>query len=650
MCGICGQVRWDGREPQRALVEDMCTAQEHRGPDSRGVHVDRTAALGIQRLRVIDLATGDQPILNEDGSVAVVLNGEIYNFRELRARLERAGHRFATASDTEVIVHLYEEEGSRCVSSLHGMFGLAIWDARRRRLVLARDRVGKKPLFYSLRDGALSFASELRALLQDPEIPRDLDFEALDAYLALRWIPAPLSAFEAVRKLPPASVLTLEGGRIEIERYWELDYRRAAASEDEREIAAELRERLRAAVRRRMVSDVPLGAFLSGGIDSSAVVATMAEQSSQPVRTFSIGFASDRYDELSQARLIAERFGTDHEELVVTPDAVEVLPRIVRQYGEPCADSSAIPSFYLAELARRRVTVALNGDGGDESFAGYSRYVANLALDRASRLPGPLRRGLAGLAGALPSSGQAQSTSSRLRRLAAAAALDAPQRHASYLTQLDRAERLDLYTPQLRERVGGSCAAEDALERRWREATAGDPLGRMLYVDVGLLLPDDLLVKMDVATMAHSLEARSPLLDHELMEFAAALPSRSKVRGGQKKVALREAFRGTIPDQILDAPKRGFVVPMAEWLRGELKELSYDVLLDSTARERGYFAPDAVRALLDRHHSGSEDRSGAIWALLVLELWHREIGSAPVSGQAPRPPREAAQERGAVQR
>ncbi len=629
MCGICGQVRWDGRAPERALIEGMCAAQEHRGPDSRGVYLDNASGLGIQRLRVIDLATGDQPIRNEDGSVVVILNGEIYNFRELRARLERAGHRFATASDTEVIVHLYEEEGSRCVRSLHGMFGLAIWDARRHRLVLARDRVGKKPLFYSLRDGALSFASELRALLQDAEIPRDLDFEALDAYLALRWIPAPLSAFEAVRKLPPASILTLEGGQVEIERYWELDYGRTPESHDEQELVEELRERLRAAVRRRMVSDVPLGAFLSGGIDSSAVVATMAEQSSRPVRTFSIGFTSSRYDELSQARLIAERFGTDHEELVVTPDAVEILPQIVRQYGEPFADSSAIPSFYLAELARRKVTVALNGDGGDESFAGYSRYVANLALDRAARLPLPLRRSVAGLAGALPSSGRIQSTSSRLRRLAAAAALDAPQRHASYLTQLNRTQRLDLYTPELRARVGGASVAEDAIERRWRAATASDALGRMLYVDVGLFLPDDLLTKIDIATMAHSLEARSPLLDHELMEFAASLPSRLKVAGREKKVALRAAFRGSIPNEILDAPKQGFVVPMAEWLRGELKDLAYDVLLDSTARERGYFAPDSVRALLDRHISGSEDRSGAIWALLVFELWHREIVSAP---------------------
>jgi asparagine synthase (glutamine-hydrolysing) len=625
MCGICGQVRWDGLEASRALIEGMCAAQEHRGPDSRGVHIDGGTGLGIQRLRIIDLETGDQPIFNEDGSVAVILNGEIYNFRELRARLERSGHRFRTQSDTEVIVHLYEEEGSQCVRSLQGMFGLAIWDSKHRRLMLARDRVGKKPLFYSMRGGALSFASELGALLQDSEIPRDLDLEALDTYLALRWIPAPLCVFRAVRKLPPASVLVLEEGRIAIDRYWELDYSRAPESTDDREVVSELREQLRSAVRRRMISDVPLGAFLSGGVDSSGVVAAMAEESSRPVRTFSIGFTTDRHDELGKARLVSERFGTDHEELVVTPDAVQVLPRIVHHYGEPFADSSAIPSFYLAEMASRHVTVALNGDGGDESFAGYSRYVANLALHRAARLPQPLRGLLSAVGHALPSSGRIDSSRSRFARLAHAAALSPPQRHAAYLTQLDLGERMRLYTPEFREHLGPDPAGTEAMERRWIASTGREPLDRMLDVDVGLYLPDDLLVKMDIATMAHSLEARSPLLDPELMEFAARLPSRFKVRGRQMKVAWRAALRGWIPSEILDAPKQGFTVPVAEWLRGDLKEQAYDTLLDSTACDRGYFEPAAVRALLDRHTSGAEDRSQAIWSLMVFELWHREI-------------------------
>jgi asparagine synthase (glutamine-hydrolysing) len=635
MCGICGEVRWDGRMADPELVEDMCAAQVHRGPDSRGIHRGGSACLGIQRLRVIDLDTGDQPILNEDGTVAVVLNGEIYNFRELRARLQRAGHRFSTHSDTETIVHLYEEEGLDFVRSLQGMFGLAIWDARRRRLVLARDRVGKKPLFYSLRDGVLSFASELRALLRDPGIPRDLDFEALDAYLALRWIPAPLTAFKAVRKLPPASTLVLEDGRVEIDRYWQLDYA-ASPPCGESEAPGELREHLRRAVRRRMVSDVPLGAFLSGGVDSAGVVAAMAEASSGPVRTFSIGFTTGRYDELSRARLVAERFGTEHEELTVTPDAIEILPKIIRHYGEPFADSSAIPSFYLAEMARRRVTVVLNGDGGDESFAGYSRYTANLALERLARLPRPLRQLSGALADRLPPDSRLDSRRNRLRRLGRAVALEGSQRHAAYLIQLDRHQRAGLYTRQFREEVGTAEAAEEAIERLWRSSSATGPLDRMLDVDVGLYLPDDLLVKMDIATMAHSLEARSPLLDPELMQFAASLNPDLKAHGRQKKITLRAALRDWVPDEVLDAPKQGFSVPMAEWLRGDLRDLAYDTLLDSQARDRGYFEPASVRALLDRHMFGIEDRSQAIWALIVLEQWLADLDRAPAPTNAGR--------------
>jgi asparagine synthase (glutamine-hydrolysing) len=623
MCGICGQVRHDGGGVDREVLERMCAQQRHRGPDSQGIHLDGSAGLGIQRLRVIDLETGDQPISNEDGTVTVVLNGEIYNYRELRQRLRRSGHRFATRSDTEVIPHLYEEEGPGCVRSLSGMFALAIWDFRRRRLVLARDRVGKKPLFYSVHDGALSFASELRALLEEPGIPRELDYRALDAYLALRWIPAPYSAFRAVRKLPPASVLVLERGAPRIERYWTLDYDRKRDAPDGPEALEEVRDRIRRSVRRRMIADVPLGAFLSGGIDSSAVVAAMAEASNEPIRTFSIGFSHDRYDELAKARLIAERFGTDHEELVVNPRAAEIVPRIARQYGEPFADSSAIPTFYVAELARRRVTVVLTGDGGDESFAGYGRYLSGLALHRLDSMPRALRRAL-GLGARIPPSPRIDALRSRLRRLGAAATLEPGERHAAYLTHLSAAERAGLYSPAFRDWVGPPVIPE-LLAARWRGGTASEPLDRMLEVDVGAYLPDDLLTKMDIATMAHSLEARSPLLDHEFMELAASLSPRLKLRGTQKKVGLRAALRGWIPDAILDAQKQGFVVPIAEWLRGDLRDLAYDALLDPVARGRGWFRPEAVRGLLDRHVEGIEDRSQAIWALLMLELWHREV-------------------------
>jgi asparagine synthase (glutamine-hydrolysing) len=605
----------------------MCAALEHRGPDARGLHVDVGIGLGIQRLRVIDLSTGDQPIFNEDGSVAVVLNGEIYNYRELRAGLERVGHSFATRSDTEVIAHLYEEDGPELVHRLHGMFALAVWDARRRRLLLARDRVGKKPLYYAERRGTLSFASELAALLADERITREVDHRALDAFLAYRWVPAPMTAFRGVRKLPPASTLVYEDGRATIARYWRLDFSQKRAVRDPREIDEELRERIRAATARRMVADVPLGAFLSGGVDSAAVVAAMAEASTGPVRTFSIGFTSEKFNELPLARLIAERFATEHHELVVEPRALELIPRIVRHHGEPFADDSAIPSFYVAEMARRHVTVALNGDGGDESFGGYSRYAANMAAARFDRAPLPLRRALARAGLRIPQSGTIDSWQSRVRRVAHTLALDAPSRYVAYMTHLNGLRRERLYTDEYHQLVNRSIAF-DVIEAPWRASGAATVLDRMLDVDVQTYLPDDLLVKMDIATMASSLEARSPLLDHELMQFAASLPAELKVRGRATKVALRAALRGCVPDQVLDAPKRGFRLPLADWFRGELRDFTRDVLLDPRAIGRGCFREAYVRELLERHDTGLQDHSQGIWTLLMFELWHQEFVDA----------------------
>lgn len=608
----------------------MCAALEHRGPDSRGLHIDAGVGLGIQRLRVIDLATGDQPIFNEDGSVAVVLNGEIYNYRELRAELEGSGHRFATQSDTEVIAHLYEEDGADLVQRLHGMFGLAVWDAKRQRLLLARDRVGKKPLYYAHRGDELSFASELGALLQDERVPRDVDHQALDAYLAYRWVPAPMTAFRAVRKLPPGSTLVFEDGRATVSRYWRLDFSRTRTVADAREVHEELRAHIRTATARRMISDVPLGAFLSGGIDSTAVVAAMAESSSEPVKTFSIGFASEKFNELPLARLVAERYGTEHHELIVEPDALDVIPRIVRHYGEPFADDSAIPSFYVAEMARRHVTVALNGDGGDESFGGYPRYAVNRASAQLERLPLPLRRALAAAGMRVPESGTIDSWPSRIRRAAETLALDGAGRYVAYMTHLNGLRRERLYTDEYRRLVGESVAF-DVMGRPWRESGAGPIVDRMLDVDVQTYLPDDLLTKMDIATMASSLEARSPFLDHQLMEFAASLPAGLKVRGRETKVILRSALRGWVPDEILDAPKRGFRLPLGDWFRSELRGYTRDVLLDARAAGRGYFDQSYVRELLDRHGNGVQDHSQGIWTLLMFELWHREFIDGPQS-------------------
>jgi asparagine synthase (glutamine-hydrolysing) len=602
----------------------MCAALEHRGPDARGLHLAGPIGLGVQRLRVIDLAGGDQPIYNEDRSVVVVLNGEIYNFRELRRRLERSGHVFATDGDTEVIAHLYEEEGAECVRSLDGMFAFGLWDARRGRLLLARDRVGKKPLFYSLRGDALTFASELRALVADGDVDRTLDPHALDCFLAYGYIQAPLSIYAGARKLPPASILTYAGGRCEVSRYWRLDYARKRGTHERAALLEETRETIRGAVRRRMIADVPVGAFLSGGVDSSAVVAAMAEVSSGPVKTFSIGYENDEFDELPYARVVAERFATDHHEFVVVPDAIAVLPRIVRHYGEPFADSSAIPSFYVSELTREHVTVALNGDGGDESFGGYSRYVGNMVAERLERLPERVRVAAAAAGARLPASGRMNSTISRVQRLGGGLVLTAAARYARYMSCFDAGQRDALYSEALKARIGPS-AAPEVIAGPWGRASGATALDVMLEVDVESYLPGDLLVKIDVATMAHSLEARSPLLDVAVMELAASIPAALKVRGLEKKVVLRDALRGWLPDEILDRPKRGFAVPLADWLRSNLCEWAREILFDPVTTGRGYFDQVYVRRMFERHVAGLEDASPRIWALLVLELWHREF-------------------------
>jgi asparagine synthase (glutamine-hydrolysing) len=628
MCGIAGLVRADRGPVEQAVLERMCQAQAHRGPDARGVHLQDGVGLGIQRLRVIDLVTGDQPIHNEDRSVTVVLNGEIYNYRDLRERLVARGHRFATEGDTETIVHLYEELGTECVTELHGMFAFALWDHRRRQLLLARDRVGKKPLFYCERPGALSFASELGALMQDPGVPRDIDHHALDAYLAHGYVPAPLSAFAGVRKLMPASVLVYRDGAVSTTRYWRLDYSRKRAVQPAQEVQEEVRFAIRRAVARRMIADVPTGAFLSGGIDSAAVVASMAEVSSKPVKTFSIGFEDDRLNELPQARLVAREFATDHHELVVRPDAIEILPKVVRHYGEPFADHAAIPSFYLARFAHEHVTVALNGDGGDESFAGYQRYTTNLALARLDRLPLGLRRAVARAARRMPTKGDTSTVASRIRRLALAGALDREDRYLAQRSMFTAADRTRLYTAEYASLLGPS-RAHDAMLEPWRSSTAPDLLDQMLDVDVNSYLPGDLLAKIDIATMAYSLESRSPLLDHELMEYAASLPPQLKADGTQRKCVLRAALRGWVPDQILDGPKRGFELPVARWFRGELRDYAREVLLDPATLGRGWCRADTVRELLDQHAAGARDHGRGIWTLLMLELWYRETTDPP---------------------
>jgi asparagine synthase (glutamine-hydrolysing) len=622
VCGIAGKVSLDGAVDSW-LLERMCEVIEHRGPDSRGTFREVGVGLGVQRLAIIDLETGDQPIFNEDESIVVLQNGEIYNYRELRRELEARGHRFSTQSDTEVIVHLYEDHGDACVERLRGMFAFAIWDRRRRRLLLGRDRVGKKPLFYAVRNGSFWFASEAKSILQDPDVPRDVDLDAIDSFLQFQYVPHPKSAFAALRKLPPAHLLSWEEGRIETRRYWKLSYSPDDRYASEEEMHERIRSELLQATRLRLRSDVPLGAFLSGGVDSSAVVAAMTRVSSMPVKTFSIGFDVESFDETAYAQEIAELFSTEHHEFRVEPQAMEILPRLVWHFGEPFADQSAIPSFYLAELTRRHVTVALNGDGGDEDFAGYPRYLANALMDRLDWVPRAMARAAAWGFDRVGPGPAPRGPRTRLRRLARGVSLAPYDRYAMWIAYFTERDRIELYTPELRSLLGPKRTAPSVIREPWLESSALAYVDRMLDVDVNTILPGDLLAKMDIATMAHSLEVRSPLLDHRFMEMAARLPASAKLDGRDTKRIFRDALRPWLPDRILDREKMGFGVPIADWLRGELRDLPGEVLLDPHSLRRGYFRERAVRELIDRHQRGREDTSNKIWALLQIELWLR---------------------------
>jgi len=602
----------------------MCDALVHRGPDSDGYHVDGAVALGARRLAIIDVRRGDQPLFNEDGSVAVVLNGEIYNFEELRRRLAGRGHVFATHSDTEVIAHLYEDLGDDLVHELRGMFAFALWDARRRRLLVARDRVGKKPLYY--RDdgrGDLVFASELASLLEDDRIERRPVPEALDAYLTLLYVPEPLSAIEGVRRLPPAARLTWEDGHTRVDTYWELAYD-PKHNIGREQFPAYVAEALDEAVRVRLISERPLGAFLSGGVDSTAVVEAMTRHSAHPVKTFSIGFESERYNELPYARRVAEIFGTDHTEHIVRMDAVDVLPKLITHYGEPFGDSSAIPSFYVAQAAAQHVTVVLNGDGGDEMLAGYNRYVAHGLAARLAALPRPARVTAAALAALAPHPSRADTNYARALRLARGSVLSAGERYAMQMSYLTPESKAKLYTDEFAEATKSS-HPERRIADVWDASRAAAPLDRLLDVDVRTYLPGDLLVKMDIATMANSLEARSPFLDQVFMEKIARLPVSAKLAGRVKKAALKQTLRGAVPDELLDRPKWGFSIPLADWFRGSLGGIAREVVLDPRARERALFRPKVVERLFDEHAQRRADRGTELWLLFVLELWHRRF-------------------------
>jgi asparagine synthase (glutamine-hydrolysing) len=620
VCGICGIASTNG-STVTDRVAAMSATLVHRGPDSFGAFSDGDVALAARRLSIIDLETGDQPIANEDGTLHVVQNGEIYNYRELRRELERVGHHFRTQGDTEVLLHLYEEHGESFAERLRGMFAIAIWDARRRRLVLARDRFGIKPLYYRAAESELAFASELRAL------PRgEIDLDALEAFLAFNSIPAPLTIFREIRKLPPGHVLLWEAGRIELRRYARPAPIEELRDDDEAELVEELRSRLRDSVRAHLVSDVPVGVLLSGGVDSAFLAALAAEETSEPLRTFSIGFEERSFDELDDARLVAQRYGTQHRELVLRPDAALLLPALADAFDEPFADSSALPTYLVSQLAAADVKVALSGEGGDELFGGYYTYAADLLAARVgglARLAGPLVE-------RLPTSTSRASFDYKAKRFVRAAHLPALERHHGWK---------EIFSPDLRAELTGRRSnfdPVDILRARYRETEGADELARLQDVDLGVYLVDDLLVKTDRASMTHSLEARVPYLDTVVTNLALALPTRHKIRGLSKKVLLRKAAAPLLPPEIVRGKKRGFSIPAAAWLRGELEPFARETLSRETLLRQGFFSPEVVERLLDDHVAGREDRSRQLWGLLAFTLWHeRHVERQPQVASRP---------------
>ncbi len=617
MCGIAGIVFGD-REARvsEATLRAMCDTIRHRGPDDTGVFVDGRAGIGMTRLAIIDVATGHQPIFNEDRTCAIVFNGEIYNHRDVRRELERRGHRYATQSDTETILHAYEEYGTDCVKHLRGMFTIAIWDAPRGRLFLARDRLGKKPLYY-LHDGRrVVFGSELKAILSLPDVARRVNWQALVDYVGWGYVPDPESIYEGIAKLPPAHWLTYQAGRVHVECYWDVDYLAPQKPQPETFYIDRALEIVDEAVRIRLMSEVPLGAFLSGGTDSSVVVALMAKHSREPVKTFSIGFEEPEYNELASARRVAEHFHTEHHEEIVRPEAEKDVLALVRQFDEPFADSSMLPTYYVARMARKRVTVALSGDGGDELFAGYLRYRVPAGMRAVNALPAGLRNALlAPIARSLPPGAPGVD---RIRNLLGTA----DEQYLRHMTRGLQQTRVEVFSDEI---AGRADTDPTRLARPFLDKVAGaDPLTRRQYLDTHTYLPGDILAKVDRTSMLVSLESRAPLLDHVLAEFAATIPVDMRMKGMTTKYILKKVAERLMPRELVYRPKMGFGIPIGYWLKKEWAASSEDLVLGKRALLRGTFRPEFLRRIMHEHHAGRRDNSSMIWTLMMLELWWRE--------------------------
>ncbi|UCG25918.1 MAG: asparagine synthase (glutamine-hydrolyzing) [Chloroflexota bacterium] len=624
MCGICGVVTSTSEQTlDRNVLRRMCRLLYHRGPDDEGYYFDDYAWLGVRRLSIIDLTTGNQPIQNEDGTLQLVFNGEIYNYRELRGQLEARGHLFHSCGDSEVIIHAYEEYGDDCVNHFNGMFAFAIWDSRARRLFLARDRLGIKPLYYHAAGELLVFGSELKALLAHPDVPREIDHMALDQFLTLEYIPAPRSILNGVHKLLPGHSLVFQDTQVTVQKYWSLPRWDAPPSEET--CVDELRHLIEDSVRLRLVSDVPLGAFLSGGIDSSTVVANMSAATSNPVRSFSIGFQDDTYNELPYARAVAAHLGTTHHEETLYPDITGLAEQLVGHLDEPLADFSIFPTYLVSKMASDYVKVILSGDGGDELFAGYETYVAQ-SLDAGYRwLPSLIRQKVMPWTMRLvPPQPTKKGLVNKTKRFVEGAALTPSLKHTRWMIFLGADERAAIYRRWLLAELDGS-GSSSPLEAYFEEAAPFESLAQQQYVDVKTYLPDNILTKVDRMSMAASIEARVPLLDHRIVEFALNLPPHMKLHRGRTKRILRQAMAGVLPRATLNKPKQGFSIPLKHWLRGPLRPIMMDLLSEDAVRRRGYFEPKTISRWISEHQDARANHSHRLWALMVFELWQRQV-------------------------
>ncbi|HMS41492.1 MAG TPA: asparagine synthase (glutamine-hydrolyzing) [Pyrinomonadaceae bacterium] len=625
MCGIAGFISKDKNAPVREreiLLDKMCKIITHRGPDEQGATVEGRAALGMRRLSIIDLKGGQQPIYTEDDSMFIVFNGEIYNYQELKKELKLRGHRFKTNSDTETILLAYKEFGTDCLQHLRGMFAFAIWDKSDESLFIARDRVGKKPLFYSLtNNGSFVFGSELKVLQTHGEISGEMDFSALDAYLTFGYVPEEFCIFKNVQKLAPGHFLIFKDGKITTEKYWDFRYEKPIDIKTEDEYAETLRELIKESVKIRMISEVPLGAFLSGGVDSSTIVGLMSQISASPVKTFSIGFNEDSFDELKYARIAAKHFNTEHHEFVVTPDLVETVDELVWHFDEPFADPSALPTFMVSKMARDFVTVVLSGDGGDELFAGYTRYVTDKKRSGLEKLPSAFRENLLKpLSKALPHSAKGKNYLYNV-------SLEATERYIDSVSYLGNLKRKSLYSREFFNNLnGGFGKAENLFGQIARQVSTGNPIDNLLYLDSKTYLVSDILTKVDRMSMATSLEARVPLLDHKLIEFVTNIPTELKLKNLETKYIFRKAISGIVPQEILNRPKQGFGVPLNEWINFQLKDRIHETLSEKKTLERGFFDTKYIKVLLDEHAKKRRDHSYSLWILYILELWQRRIG------------------------